>query len=355
MRAKAFCERFGIAIPIIEAPMAGACTPERSAAITKAGGMGGLGATMLDAAGIDAWVSKFRSIGGGPLQINLWIPDPPPRRDADAEARVARFLEKWGPPVSPDAGDVQPQDFNAQCNAIIAARPAVASSIMGLYPAPFVERLKANGIAWFACATNVADARAAEAAGADAIVAQGVEAGGHRGSFDPETVDRSMIGLMALVPRVVDSVSIPVIAAGGIADGRAVAAALTLGASAVQVGTAFLRATESALPAAWDAALDGLDPENTMLTRAYSGRWCRLVATEYVRAATAPDAPPPAPYPVQGGLTAAMRADALRHADAKRIAVAAGQSAAFARAEPAGEIVRRLWRDASALLPSASR
>jgi nitronate monooxygenase len=158
--------------------------------------------------------------------------------------------------------------------------------------------------------------------------------------------------LMSLVPRIVDRVSIPVIATGGITDGRGLAAALTLGASAVQIGTALLRATESALPPAYDAVLEGLEPENTTLTRAFSGRMGRSAATEYVRAAAAPDAPPPAPYPVQRGLAAAMRADALRRSDPNGISTWAGQSAALARAEPAGEIISRVWREARDILPS---
>jgi nitronate monooxygenase len=351
-RTRKFCERFGIRLPIIEAPMAGVCPPERSAAVAKAGSMGGLGAVLLNPPEIDQWVDRFRALGGGPFQINLWIPDPPPNRDHDAERRVIEFLERWGPAVPDGAGDTQLPDFAAQCDAIIAGRPTAASSIMGLYPAPFVERLKANGIAWFAVATNVTDAVAAEAAGADAIVAQGIEAGGHRGSFDPDSVERSMVGLMSLVPRIVDRVSIPVIATGGITDGRGLAAALTLGASAVQIGTALLRATESALPPAYDAVLEGLEPENTTLTRAFSGRMGRSAATDYVRAAAAPDAPPPAPYPVQRGLAAAMRADALRRSDPNGISTWAGQSAALARAEPAGEIISRVWREARDILPS---
>jgi nitronate monooxygenase len=330
--------------------MAGACPPERAAAVARGGGMGALGALLSTPDEIASWVDRFRALGGGPLQINLWVPDPPPLRDRDAEARVARFLERWGPPISSDAGDARPPDFAAQCDAVLAAAPTVVSSIMGLFPPSLVARLKASGIAWLATATTAAEARAAEAAGADAIVAQGMEAGGHRGSFHAADAERALVGLFALVPRIVDSVTVPVVAAGGIADGRTAAAALTLGASAVTVGTALLRCPETRLPAAWDAALDRLDPEGTTLTRAFSGRAGRAIATEYVRAAAAADAPAPAPYPVQRGLTAAMRADATRRDDVESMQAWAGQGAALARAEPAAEVVQRIWRDAQARL-----
>src|SRR5918998_106218 len=138
-RTASFCQRFGLGLPILEAPMAGACPPELAAAVAQGGGMGALGALITPPDGIADWVRTFRALGGGPLQINLWVPDPAPARDTDAEARVARFLEQWGPPVRPDAGDLLPLDFGAQCEALLASRPTVVSSIMGLYPPTFVE------------------------------------------------------------------------------------------------------------------------------------------------------------------------------------------------------------------------
>jgi len=330
--------------------MAGACPPERAAAISRAGSMGALGALLSKPNEIASWVRRFRALGGTSLQINLWVPDPPPVRDSEAEARVARFLERWGPPIPAEIADARPPDFAAQCDAVLAASPTVVSSIMGLFPTPFVERLKARGIAWFATVTTAAEARAAEAAGADAIVAQGMESGGHRGAFESGDAERALVGSFALLPRIADDVRIPIVAAGGIGDGRTAAAAFTLGASAVTIGTALLRCPETELPDAWAAALDGLDPEETMLTRAFSGRAGRAVATGYVRAAAAADAPAPAPYPVQRALTAAMRADAVRRGDVNGMQLWAGQGAALARAEPAADVVQRIWREAEELM-----
>ena len=349
-RTHQFCERCGIRIPILLAPMAGASAPALSIAVANAGGLGACGAVSMRPDEIRKWAADVRRASHGAFQLNLWIPDPPPVRDADAESRVRRFLASWGPAIPADAGDTAPPDFAAQCDALVDAAPPVVSSVMGVYPPAFVARLKARRIAWFAVATTVRDARIAEAAGADAIVAQGMEAGGHRGSFDAATAEREMVGLFSLLPAVVDSVGVPVIATGGIADGRGVAAALALGASAVQVGTGFLRCPEAQIPPAWAEAIGRAAPEDTMVSRAFSGRFGRSIATAYARAATSTEAPAPAPYPVQRGLTAAMRAAAVKTGDLNRMQAWAGQSALLARAEPASGLVARLWAEAQALL-----
>ena len=352
-RARNFAERVGIRVPILLAPMAAACPPSLSIAVANAGGLGACGALMMKPDEIIAWSAEFRSKSEGHFQLNLWIPGPPANRDTDVEKRQCDFLGEWGPPVSPKAGDASLPDFDAQCEAMVNAAPKAISSIMGLYKSDFIAELKARGILWFATATTVAEAKAAEAAGANAIVAQGMEAGGHRGAFDPDQAEDQLVGLMALLPQVVDAVSVPVIATGGIADGRGVAAALILGASAVQIGTGLLRAPEAMTQAPYADRLARTEAHETMLTRAFSGRPGRCVATAYVRAARS--GPPPAPYPVQRGLTSGMRDAARKTGDAERMQMWAGQSAKLARAEPAGEIVRRLWDESLSLLQEAAK
>jgi nitronate monooxygenase len=349
-RVEAFCDRFGIHLPILLAPMAGASAPPLSVAVANAGGMGACGALLMKPPEILEWARTVRASTAGPFQLNLWVPDPPPLRDRQHEDRVRSFLAQWGPEVPADAGEAAPPDFTAQCEALLEAAPAAISSVMGLYPERFVVRMRERGIPWFAVVSTVGEARRAENAGADVIVAQGMEAGGHRAAFDASGAERALVGLFSLVPAVVDAVRVPVVATGGIADGRGVAAALALGASAVQIGTGFLRCPEAQIHPAWAEAIGRTIPEHTILTRAFSGRAGRSIATAYVRAANGLGAPAPAPYPVQRGLTTPMRTAATKEGDVDRMQAWAGQSAALAAAAPAAEVARRVWAEAEALI-----
>lgn len=346
-RAAAFCEAYNLQLPILLAPMAGACPASLSIAVANAGGMGACGCLLMQPEDVTNWAQQMRSGSNGAFQLNVWIPDPDPIRDLDHEAKVRAFLSQWGPEVPHEAAEVPLVDFDAQFEAMLEAGPHVISSIMGVYPAPFVERMKERGVKWFATVTSVTEALAAEAAGADVIVAQGLEAGGHRGSFSTEDASRSMVGLFSLLPAVVDAVKVPVVATGGIADARGIAAAMLLGASAVQIGTGLLRSPEAGIASPWADAIGAALPEDTVPTRAFSGRLGRSIRTAYTEAAE--KGPRPAPYPIQRNLTKAMRAGATK---IDEMQAWAGQSAKLSRAEPATELVSSLWNDAKELLQS---
>ncbi len=346
-RVQAFCTRFGIRIPILQAPMAGASPPALAAAVGAAGGLGACGALLLGPDAIRDWARQARAAGNGAFQINLWAPDPAPVRDTAHEAAVAARLAALGaaPPTLSDGPYTQ--DFAAQCQALLDAGAPVVSTIMGLFDPAFVTELHQRGGLWICNATTLDEARAAEAAGADAIVAQGIEAGGHRGSFDPLAAEAQQASLFVQIPRFADALRVPVIASGGIMDGRGIAAALMLGASAVQLGTAYLRSPEAGTHPAWAAALATAQAEDTVQTRGFSGRLARGIRNR-VTDAFATD--PPAPYPLQRVLTGPLREAAARANDASAMQLWAGQGVGMSVAEPAAALTTRLWDDAQALL-----
>lgn len=343
--------RLGLRHPVVLAPMAGEpAGAALVAAVSAAGGLGSLGAAYLTPEKIAETCRAIASATDRPYAVNLFAPMPeaPPEPAAEAayRARLAELHAAEGLDPPPETVPAGP-DFAAQLDAVLAARPAVVSFTFGLPPADVVARLKATGILTIATATTAAEARAVEAAGFDAVLAQGAEAGGHRGGFTGAHAEGELVGTLALIPQVVDAVSVPVIAAGGIADGRGVAAALVLGAELAALGTAFLRAAECPLNDAAKAALDAADDGATTLTRAFSGRLARGLSNTVTAAFAKTPIPP---FPLPNGLTRPLRGHAARSGRADLTSVWSGQAAALARAEPAAAIVERVSTEARTLV-----
>lgn len=342
-RTGAFCAEFGLDIPIVMAPMAGACPAQLAAAVSNAGGLGSCGALLMDAEQIAQWAEDFRTQSNGAFMLNNWIPDPEPERNAAHEQAVAAFLSRFGPEVSADAADIAQLSFEAQAKAMLAARPHIISSIMGLYDAEFVKQMKERKIKWFATVTSLTEALLAEQAGADALVVQGAEAGGHRGNFKSDY--DSAAGLISLIPVISDAVELPLIATGGISDSRTIAAALMLGASAVQIGTGLLRTPEASITAVWADEIGKTRPEDTIITPYFSGKPGRAIRNAYTDAAMDKNSPKAAPYPVQRALTQPMRSKAAQENNMDGIQGWAGQSAMLAQPIPAQQLVTTLWSE----------
>ncbi|QVN12237.1 nitronate monooxygenase [Burkholderia cenocepacia] len=327
-----FSARFGLRLPLVQAPMVGATTTAMVAAASNAGALGSLGAGALAPERIDAEVAAIRAATDRPFAINLFVLPDEAAPDAATVARALAAIDplnaKLGLPPGTAPARYAP-DFRAQLDALVALRVPVASFTFGVLDAADVARLKAAGTYVIGTATHVAEGLAWQAAGADAISAQGAEAGGHRGTFIG-AADDALIGTLALVPQLVDATGLPVLAAGGIMDGRGIAAALALGAQAAQLGTAFLTCAESAIAADWKARLLASADTSTQVTRAITGRHARglrnmLMARLGEHVADVP------PYPVQNALTQPLRQAAARANDGDYLSLWAGQGAPLAR------------------------
>ena len=338
-----------LAIPIIQAPMLGASTQAMALAVSRAGGMGQLAAAAHSPDQIAASVAELKAATDAPFALNFLMTQPV-RPDAETvDAALAR-LKPWYAARNiplPEAPNEYSQDFKAQLEAVIRAAPPAASFAFSILTADQVAALHARDIFVIGTATTVAEARAWVAVGADAICAQGFEAGGHRGAF-LEPVKDSLVGTMALVATVRRAVPVPVIAAGGIMDGRGVAAALALGAAAAQMGTAFLLAEQSLISPPWRHAIETAGDDATRLTRALTGRYARGIENDFMRDMRPVETEVPA-YPVQNRLTQPLRAAAAKAGDASVLSLWAGQAVTLASPGEAGALVQGWWAEAKAV------
>lgn len=338
-------ERLNLRYPIFQAPMGSITTPSLAAAVSDAGGMGGLGMWGFNADDARRRIEGFRQLSSGSLNVNypLW-PDAGDLGDAapGMRKRVQDLYDANGlgavPVPQGSAGEVSAEHLET----LTRSKPEVVSFHFGLPDAEIVSALRAVGVFVICSATTVAEARALEAGGVDAVIAQGTEAGGHRGTFTG--VDISMQpGLFALLPQVVAAVSVPVIAAGSISNGRGIAAALALGASGVQVGTAFLQAEEANVSAGHRAGLESATDASTVVTDVISGRPSRFVRNRLIDAL---EGEAPVPFPAQMALTGPLGAG---H-DPQLSAVFAGQGVPQIRSMNAAELIQTLAQETTARL-----
>jgi nitronate monooxygenase len=353
--ATALTRALGLAHPIVQAPLAGGGdTPALVAAVGEAGALGFIGASYLAPAQIDEAAKAVRGLTRRPFGINLFAPAPAPPAPAPADpaaalARVAPYFAELGlpPPAAPTA---PPDAFPAQLEAALASGAAAFSFTLGVLPPDAIAAIKARGMFLMGTATTVDEAIALDRAGVDAVVAQGAEAGGHRGTFAGE-IESGLIGTIALVPQIADAVRVPVVASGGIMDGRGIAAALALGAAGVQMGTAFLACDEAGVPEVYKAAILRARESDTRLTRAFSGRAARGIANRFMNEfERAGGADAILPFPLQNSLTRPLRTAAAKVGRAEFLSLWAGQGVRMARRGNAGALVARLAEETVSVL-----
>jgi nitronate monooxygenase len=310
--AMSFRELFGVELPVVQAPMAGFQGSELAMAVSDAGGLGSLPCALLSLDTMRAELTAIRARTDKPYNVNFFChsaPEPDPAREAAWRKLLSPYFQEYGIDVSDSAAPASRAAFSAAAADVLEPfKPAVVSFHFGLPPADLVARVKSWGSKVLSSATTVAEARWLERRGADAIIAQGAEAGGHRGIFLSEDLS-TQLGTFALLPQIVKAVRVPVIAAGGIADARGVAAAMMLGAAGVQPGTAYLLCAEAKISAVHRAALKSPHANHTALTNLFTGRPARGIMNRIMKDLGPINAAAPA-FPLASGALAPLRGKA---------------------------------------------
>lgn len=344
---QSLAELLGIRYPIVQAPLGGvAANAKLVAAVSQAGGLGSLGAAYMTPEQIEKTTLEIRTLTDQPFAINLFAPQAnsfeftPEEMQAMLE-HLRLFHTELGI-AAPQVPQKFCESFEEQLEVVLRVRPALFSFTFGIPPTEALEALKARGIKLAGTATTVQEARLLEAAGVDAVVVQGSEAGGHRGTF-AISFEQAMIGTMALVPQVAQAVSVAVIASGGIMNGQGIRAAMLLGAAGAALGTAFMVCDEAGIPEAYRQAILQASDDSTDLIRAFSGRPARGIGNRFSQTG-----PEPLPFPVQNALTRTMRSAASQQGRAELLSLWAGQAAHMARPMPAAELMRLLIEEMEA-------
>jgi nitronate monooxygenase len=345
-------ELFRIELPIVQAPVAGAMNWELAAEVAAAGGLGSLPCAMLNPEQVRSEMGKIRARTKNPINLNFFCHAPP----VPNNTREARWRDRLAPyyrelavdPAAPIPSSNRTAFDAAMCDVVEETKPDVVSFHFGLPAEPLLGRLKAAGFPVMSSATTAAEARWLEERGVAAVIAQGYEAGGHRGMFLSDDL-AAQVGTFALIPQVVDAVKVPVIAAGGVTDARGIAAAFALGAAGVQMGTAYLWCPEAKISAPHRAALRSARDDGTAVTNLMTGRPARGFVNRIMRE-IGPISDVAPEFPLAAGALAPLRAKAEAQGSGDFSPLWAGQAASLGRALPAGELTRKLAADALARL-----
>ena len=340
-----FLDLVGITHPVIQAPMSGFTPPALAAAVSNAGALGSIGCATLPPVAVREQVAILREATNRPFNVNFFVharPRANPQAIASVQAKLAPYFDEFELGPVPEPKELFPTFDEERLDLVLALRPRVVSFHFGLPEASAVRQIKEAGCVILSSATTVAEARLLEANGADVVIAQGFEAGGHRGSFS-SSPGAGMVGTMALVPQIVDAVHIPVVAAGGIADGRGLAAAFALGASGAQIGTAFLGCPEATVSPLHRAQLRTATDDGTELTRAFTGRPARALRTSFIAQMADTE---PLEFPLQTSLLGPLWQLPSEEARAAFTPFWAGQAAPLVRELPASRLIEELVAEA---------